>query len=49
MREANKSLAKEFAGTVKEVLGTCISLGCTVEKHSPKDIQQEIEAGERKC
>jgi ribosomal protein L11 len=32
MREAKKSLAKEFSGTVKEVLGTCVSLGCTVEK-----------------
>ena len=49
MREANKSLAKEFAGTVKEVLGTCVSLGCMVEKKSPKVIQQEIADGERKC
>jgi len=49
MREAKKSLAKEFSGTVKEVLGTCVSLGCTVEKQSPKDIQQQIDAGERKC
>ena len=49
MRDAGKSLAKEYSGTVKEVLGTCVSLGCTVEKKSPKDIQGEIDAGERKC
>ena len=49
MREANKSLAKEFSGTVKEVLGTCVSLGCTVEKQSPKAIQAEIDEGARKC
>merc|ERR1712003_418705 len=25
-----KSYAAEFVGTVKEVLGTCVSIGCTV-------------------
>merc|ERR1712231_6941 len=30
MREANKSMAIPFEGTVKEILGTAISLGCTV-------------------
>ena len=49
MRDNKKSLAKELDGTVKEILGTCVSLGCTVEKQSPKDIQQQIDAGERKC
>ena len=31
-----KSYAAEMAGTVKEVLGTCVSVGCTVDKKSPK-------------
>ena len=33
-----KSYAKEFKGTVKEVLGTCVSVGCTVDGKSPKEI-----------
>ena len=40
-----KSLAATPKGTAKEVLGTCVSLGCTVEKKSPKDIQKEIDEG----
>ena len=31
-----KSMAKNFAGTLKQVLGTCLSLGCTVDKQNPK-------------
>merc|ERR1712186_101672 len=30
-----KSLSKEFKGTVKEVLGTCNAVGCTVEGMKP--------------
>merc|ERR1712130_690 len=26
-----KSMARKFSGTVKEILGTCASLGCTVD------------------
>jgi len=44
MRE--RSLAKEFKGTVLEIIGTCVSVGCTVEGQSPKDVQQKILAGE---
>ncbi|KAJ3432562.1 ribosomal protein L12 [Anaeramoeba flamelloides] len=42
----HKSLANEFEGVVKEMLGTCVSVGCTVEKKSPKEIQQKIKNGE---
>merc|ERR1719506_1113568 len=42
----DRSMAKEFSGTVKEVLGTCVSIGCTVENVSPKDIIAQIQAGE---
>ena len=41
-----KSMAVEFKGTVKEVLGTCVSLGCTVDGKSPKEATQLIDAGE---
>ena len=39
-------MAKEFVGTVKEMLGTCVSVGCTVDGQSPRDIQSKIDAGE---
>ncbi len=42
----NRSYAREFVGTVKEVLGTAVSLGCTIDKKSPKEIQQLIDDGE---
>ncbi|MES1919694.1 ribosomal protein L12, L11 [Bonamia ostreae] len=44
-----KSLAKQFSGTVKEVLGTCLSLGCRVENESPRDITKRIKKGDIVC
>ena len=41
-----KSFSKEFKGTVKQVLGTAVSVGCQVEGKSPKDIQAAIDAEE---
>ncbi|EMD44090.1 60S ribosomal protein L12, partial [Entamoeba histolytica KU27] len=41
-----RSLAKTFAGTVKEILGTCNSCGCQVDKKSPKQVIAEINNGE---
>ena len=43
-----KSMSKSFAGTVKQVLGTCLSLGCTVDKQSPKQVIAKINNGEIK-
>lgn len=37
MRE--RSMARTLGGTVKEMLGTCNSVGCTVNGQSPRDIQ----------
>ncbi|KAJ6857746.1 60S ribosomal protein L12 [Populus alba x Populus x berolinensis] len=37
-----RSMAKDLSGTVKEILGTCVSVGCTVDGKDPKDLQQEI-------
>ena len=42
----HRSYAATFKGTVKEILGTCISVGCTVDKKSPKDITEAINSGE---
>merc|ERR1719245_1879255 len=44
MRE--RSMARELAGTVKEILGTCNSIGCSVNGESPRDIQAGIDDGE---
>ena len=41
-----KSYAAEFTGTVKEVLGTCVSVGCSIDGKSPKEVQKQIDAGE---
>ena len=49
MREAKKSMAINFDGTVKEILGTAVSLGCTVDGKGPKEMTALIDAGEVKC
>ena len=49
MREANKSMAVAYEGTVKEILGTCVSLGCTVDGKSPKEVTALVNDGEIKC
>ncbi|KAJ3011427.1 60S ribosomal protein L12 [Thoreauomyces humboldtii] len=41
-----KSLAKELSGTVREILGTAFSVGCTVDGESPQDISEKVASGE---
>merc|ERR1711976_277631 len=41
-----RSMAKKLAGTVKEILGTCNSIGCTVNGETPRDLQSGIDDGE---
>ena len=41
-------MAVEFEGSVKEILGTAVSLGATVDGKSPKDITAAINSGEIK-
>ncbi|KRY67924.1 5'-3' exoribonuclease 1, partial [Trichinella pseudospiralis] len=41
-----RSMAKKLEGTVKEILGTCQSVGCTVDGQHPHDIIDKIRAGE---
>ncbi|KAK0079778.1 hypothetical protein PV325_000827 [Microctonus aethiopoides] len=42
-----RSMSRELSGTVKEILGTCQSVGCTVEGRPPHDIIDDINAGEQ--
>lgn len=42
----SKSMAKKLRGTVKEVLGTAFSVGCTVNGQSPKALQEQIDSGD---
>merc|ERR1712048_1190526 len=39
-----KSKSVKLDGTVKEILGTCVSLGCTVDGKSPKDVTAAVNA-----
>ena len=41
-----RSMAKDLSGTVKEILDTCVSVGCTVDGKYLKDLQQEISDGD---
>ena len=34
----SRSLAREFSGTVREILGTCRSVGCTVDGQDRKSV-----------
>merc|ERR1712146_557294 len=47
MRE--RSCAKYMSGTIKEILGTAVSVGCRVDGMSPQDVIEEINDGEREC
>lgn len=38
-------LASTLKGATKEVLGTCVSMGVTVEGKDPRDVQTEIDQG----
>jgi large subunit ribosomal protein L12e len=44
MRE--RSMSRKMEGTVKEILGTCQSVGCTVEGKPPHDVIDQINSGE---
>lgn len=37
----DRSCARELSGTVKEILGTCKSVGCHVDHEDPQDIQEK--------
>jgi len=39
-------LASSLKGAAKEMLGTCVSMGVTVEGKDPREVQQEIDEGD---
>ena len=41
----SKLLARDLRAAVKEVLGTCVSMGVTVEDKDPREAQKEIDEG----
>ncbi len=45
-KNRSKSLARELKGTIYEVLGTCSSMGCSIEGMSSRDITAKIKSGE---
>ena len=49
MEEEGKSQSKSFKGTLKQVLGSCLSIGYTVDGQSPRDIQKGIDEGTVEC
>ncbi|CAG9860007.1 unnamed protein product [Phyllotreta striolata] len=40
-----RSMAKSLSGTVKEVLGTAQSVGCTIDGKAPHDVIDEVNEG----
>eukprot|EP00010_Vexillifera_abyssalis_P008909 CAMPEP_0201544630 /NCGR_PEP_ID=MMETSP0173_2-20130828/1263_1 /ASSEMBLY_ACC=CAM_ASM_000268 /TAXON_ID=218659 /ORGANISM="Vexillifera sp., Strain DIVA3 564/2" /LENGTH=165 /DNA_ID=CAMNT_0047952819 /DNA_START=176 /DNA_END=673 /DNA_ORIENTATION=+ len=40
-----RSMAKHMRGTVKEILGTARSVGCTIDGQSPQEITKQINDG----
>jgi large subunit ribosomal protein L12e len=41
-----RSMARKLEGVVKEILGTCQSVGCTVEGSNPHDIIDKVNNGD---
>merc|ERR1711994_290890 len=44
-----RSMARDFGGVVKEILGTAQSVGCTVDGQAPHDIIDAINDGSHEC
>ncbi|KAF7700559.1 60S ribosomal protein L12 [Cucumispora dikerogammari] len=40
-----KSLSKKFEGTVRQVVGCCKSIGCTIDGMSPKEVIEKMKSG----
>lgn len=45
--KANRSklLGKNLKAAVKEILGSCVSIGVTVEEKDPREVQREVDEG----
>lgn len=44
-----RSMAKNLAGVMKEILGTAQSVGCTVDGQDPHDVIDGINSGDVDC
>ena len=44
-----RSGARDLTGTVREILGTAQSVGCTVDGSDPHDLIEQIRDGELDC
>jgi len=44
--KAPQLLAPDTKQAVKELLGTCVSIGVTVEGKDPREVQSEIDSGD---
>jgi large subunit ribosomal protein L12e len=42
----SRSMARKLKGTVLEILGTALSIGCFIEGQSPREIVAKIRSGE---
>jgi len=40
-----RSQSRFLAGTVKEILGTCMSVGCTIDGRHPREITDDVNSG----
>ena len=40
----HKAYAKDFKGTVKQVVGTCVSIGCTIDGKKPQEVTALIDS-----
>jgi len=43
--EEKKTTSKTLKAAVKEVIGTCLSMGVLVDNKNPKEVTKEIEEG----
>lgn len=43
--KAESVLGRDMKKAVKEIVGSCVSMGVTVEGKDPRDVQKEIDAG----
>jgi large subunit ribosomal protein L11 len=39
-------LANDYKAAVKEVMGTCVSMGLSVDGKDPRQAQKDVDAGE---
>uniref|UniRef100_A0A673K4P3 Large ribosomal subunit protein uL11 n=1 Tax=Sinocyclocheilus rhinocerous TaxID=307959 RepID=A0A673K4P3_9TELE len=44
-----RSIARELSGTIKEILGTAQSVGCTIDGRPPHDVIDDINSGKIEC